>query len=223
LNPDQRARHFYAALWCFLFQIVILSLVFYETVIFPTDYELKVYSLTVYVAQFMAGLLVHLDLVMHVKEAITKIKYINNNPEEFISIGVPLLTCGFQLVASLYNEFINMLMLTTRTSVEYCITHFIAFEVIAAIGNIYVENLQDFPLKHETHHTPLKNMNRSQNIDWSTRTFTHKVLRVVYKILRCFFCSIYYYFVSYLIIIIPFLVNLTSYTKESHGSLALHR
>lgn len=95
LNADTRARYFYAATWVFITQIVLLSLVYYETVVFPTDYKLEVYSLTVYLAQFMSGLLVHLDLVAHVKESIAKIKYLNNNYQDFNAIGVPLTTCFY--------------------------------------------------------------------------------------------------------------------------------
>ena len=38
-------------------------------------------------------------------------------------------------------------MLATRSSVEYCITFFVAFHVLASIDNIYAESQVHFKLK----------------------------------------------------------------------------
>lgn len=113
-------------------------------------------------------------------------------------------------------------MLTTRTNVEYCITHFIAFEIVAHIGSIYVENLSDFALKHETHHHPLADMRRSSEIPFTERSFGHKILRIIYKCIKVFFNAFYYYFVSYMVILIPFIFNLSYIGKKlSHSGIYL--
>ncbi len=46
-----------------------------------------------------------------------------------------------------FAELTNLFMLATRTSVEYCITFFVAFHVLTAIDNIYAEGICDFELR----------------------------------------------------------------------------
>jgi hypothetical protein len=46
-----------------------------------------------------------------------------------------------------FAELTNLFMLATRSSVEYCITFFVAFHVLTAIDNIYAEGICDFELR----------------------------------------------------------------------------
>jgi hypothetical protein len=54
-------------------------------------------------------------------------------------------------------EVLNLYMLTFQHTIEHCIMHFVAFEVIVELGNIYFESLMNNKLTSIVHHPPRLN------------------------------------------------------------------
>jgi len=77
--------------------------------------------------------------------------YLNTHPEKFSNHVIPFSVGLMQSFGGLIAEFLNIFMLATRTTAEYCITFFVAFHVLVAIDNIYAEALADFPMKKSLH------------------------------------------------------------------------
>ena len=77
-----------------------------------------------------------------------------------------------------------------------CIIHFVALEVIIDISNMYYESLKSNFLKEILHHPP-KTMVCGVDIQFSKRTMFHKIARIIYKILRCFYVGVIFYFVPF--------------------------
>jgi hypothetical protein len=75
------------------------------------------------------------------------IHYLNTHPEKFSSTWIPFINAFMQFFGGFVAEFTNLFMLAMRTSVEMCITFFVAFHVLTAIDNIYAEGMSDLHLK----------------------------------------------------------------------------
>lgn len=74
------------------------------------------------------------------------IHYLNTHPDEFDCTTTPFVIATMQMLGGIMAELTNLLMLSTRTSVEQCISLFVAFHVLTAIDNIYAEGVADFHL-----------------------------------------------------------------------------
>jgi len=105
------------------------------------------------------------------------------------------------LWANFFNEIINIMILVTRQDVESCIAHYIAFELISRIANIFLENVGIFPLK-EAIEKPLHR--RYAPIPFKKRSLWGKFVRCLYKFLHFFYASVYYYFTPFAVVLIPF-------------------
>ena len=87
-------------------------------------------------------------------------------------------------------------MLAYQQTITHSLIHFVALEVIIEFPKLYFEALVNGHLKQLLHH-PAKVFKRGNEIDFWERTSFHKVARVLYKILRCFYVSVIYYFIPY--------------------------
>jgi len=73
-----------------------------------------------------------------------------------------------QLSSGFIAELINFLMLSSRTSVEWCITFFVAFRVLVNVDNIYYEAMPETHLKEEVN-KPLIVYRKSKDLPWNKR------------------------------------------------------
>lgn len=96
-------------------------------------------------------------------------------------------------------------MLATRSSVEMCITFFVAFHVLCAIDNIYAEGISDFKLM-EAVEEPLVYKRNPKDIKFKTRDGKQKLIRIIYKSMLLFYNSVYYYFIPFLVNFVPYFV-----------------
>jgi len=132
------------------------------------------------------------------------LNYLNTHPEEFRSVFYPYLIAMMQCTGGFIAELTNLFMLSTRVTVEYCITFFVAFHVLAEIDNIYAEAMADFELK-ETIEEPLKFKQSPGEIGWKRRSFFNKLIRLQCIILNVLYASFYYYFLPFLVNFVPYL------------------
>lgn len=116
-------------------------------VIDDEDLEFATPTVYVFACRFICSLLLHMELFEDVKQGQAMLLYLNLHTDEFDSTIIPYFIATMQHSAGLLAESANILMLATRSSVEYCITFFVAFHVLASIDNIYAEGLVHFKLK----------------------------------------------------------------------------
>jgi len=100
-------------------------------------------------------------------------------------------------------EITNLFMLSTRTTVEYCIMYFVAFHVLTAIDNIYAEGVCDFALLHAVKE-PLKFKTLPRDVMWSTRTWKNKIMYVGLRIVQFLYNCGYYYYLPFIVNFIPY-------------------
>lgn len=94
-------------------------------------------------------------------------------------------------------------MLATRSSVEVCITFFVAFHVLCTIDNIYAEGVCDYALM-EALHEPLVFTKKPHNMPFKERDTNQKMLRLVLKGVRFMYNTVYYYYMPYVVNFVPY-------------------
>lgn len=112
---------------------------------------------------------------------------------------IALMQCSGGFLA----ECTNLFMLSTRSSIEYCITFFVAFHVLCAIDNIYAEGISTLELI-EAVEKPLLYAANATEMDFWKRGCMNKVQRLVWKVLNFLYNSVYYYYTPFLVNFIPY-------------------
>ena len=166
---------------------------------FSTDY-------TVLHVKFPCAVALHLCLYPEVMSGMTIMKFSNNQPELFENNGSQIaFFIGFmQYLTAVFCECINLYMLTYQHSVEHCLIHFVALEVIMELPKMYFEALADSAIKEVVHHYHPKRKNRGQDIKFTERTCFHRFARVIYKILRTIYVAVIFYFAPFVVIFLNF-------------------
>jgi len=198
-----QGRNFYACLWIFLVQMSLIGLIFKTVVLDQEKFLIYTPNVEVYIARFLASLLLHMELIEDVKQGLTMLHYMNNHPDQFSNTVIPFWIALMQSTGGFIAELTNLFMLSTRVSVEYCITFFVAFHVLVAVDNIYAESLSDFPLKEAVEH-PLHFENKK--IAFKDRSTGQKFVRVLYVVLNGLYNSVYYYFTPFAVNFVPYFV-----------------
>ena len=145
-------------------------------------------------------MLLHIELCNEVKQAIFMLKYLNDYPEKFTKTFPPLLIAMMQLTSGIFSEVVNIVMLATRHDVIHCLEHFVAFEILTHIDDLYAEALPHFPLKDAIH----KPLYYEAKLTFNERSFAQKIVRVFYKTVIVVYQSVYYYFTPFLILYLPY-------------------
>ena len=127
--------------------------------------------------------------------------YLNLHTDEFDSTVIPYSIATMQYAAGLLAESANIFMLATRSSVEYCITFFVAFHVLASIDNIYAESQVHFKLK-EAVEKPLE-FKRDSKPYSENKTRVDKAIAFQLQAQGLFY-TVYYYFTPFVVNFIPY-------------------
>lgn len=121
-------------------------------------------------------------------------------------------------------EGINLFMLTFQHTIQHCIIHFVAFEVIIELSKMYYESLMNNKLVQIVHHppklTPEQVGDTKAPRPFKERTCFHKMARIIYKIIRSWYISVNFYFLPYFVIYWQFLVKVDP--NAHHGGGAHH-
>jgi len=83
LSAQTQGRNFYACLWIFLVQMMLVALIF-KSVAFDVDHFL-IYTPTahVYLCRFICTILLHIELIEDVKQGLLMLDFLNTHPELF--------------------------------------------------------------------------------------------------------------------------------------------
>lgn len=130
------------------------------------------------------------------------IKYLSQNPDKFTAPYAALLVALMQLCGGLFAEICNLLVLTQRHNAIHCLEHFVAFEILTHVDNIYCHALPHFPLKEE-----LKNPIHitSSKETFKEKTTKNKIIYLLEMVLFWFYTLIFYYFTPFWVGAIPYL------------------
>ena len=140
--------------------------------------------------------------------------YVLCHPDEFIETSIPFMVGLIQFTGGLAGESTNMFMMATRGTIDSCITFFVAFHVLNAIDNIYVESVTEFKILHECH-KPLKIKRKHKEIKFNSRTPKEKFFYFILWIITFFFNVVYYYFFPFIVNFLPYIAPNNLSTKEA--------
>ena len=116
----------------------------------------KVYSYETFLSQFVAATLLHMELIREIQQGVNMIKYLAQNTEKFDKPVIPLIVALMQMTGGLFAEVCNLLVLTQRHDPIHCLEHFVAFEILTSVDNIYFAALPNFPFKDQLAHVHLQ-------------------------------------------------------------------
>ena len=148
IGKDLQAHLLFNVTMVFVFQNTMLSCMLWSMI----DNVNGEYSQH-FTAQFIVLLVkypctvaLHLFLFPEVQTGMKIMRFANNQPHLFTGTGAEIsFAIGFmQVVTSVYCEGINLYLLTFQHTVEHCIIHFVALEVIMEIPKLYFEALTDY-------------------------------------------------------------------------------
>ena len=154
-----------------------------------------------HIAQFLACALLHIELVTDVHQAVMMLKYVSDHEEEFTNSFMPMCIALMQLTTNFAAEIVNIIVLLTRHDALNCLEHFVAFEMLTKIDNIYYRSLPFLPIMKEIK-IPLSMTKLGKK--WAERTSKSVFIKLVYKCNMLFYELFYYYLTPFSIIVIPF-------------------
>lgn len=80
-------------------------------------------------------------LYPEVKKGMQIMKYCNNHEHLFQEAYMPFLIGFMQYFTSLFATVVNVYMLAYQHTIEHCIIHFVALEVVVELPKIYFESM----------------------------------------------------------------------------------
>ena len=118
------------------------------------DYVITVTGRPTLAVKFPCAIALHFYLFPEVEKGMKIMKFANNNPELFDKNGSQLayLIGLVQLLLAIYTEFVNIYLLSYQHTVDHCIIHFVALEVIMELAELYLESLSDEGTTEVLHH-----------------------------------------------------------------------
>lgn len=129
-------------------------------------------------------------------------KYLANHHDAFSGILGPLLIATMQFMGAFFTEIINILVICSLPTIMEIIMNFIALGAISEIDNYYLASLSICPLKCALEE-PLVVTRKSSQL--KGRPWKPMMVHVIYRALRVFQVSFYYYFTPFLAVIFTYL------------------
>lgn len=131
-------------------------------------------------------------------------KYLANHHEDFSETMGPFQIAVMQFIGAFFTEIINILVICSCPTIMDVIMNFIALGAISEIDNYYLASLPVCTLK-DALEVPLEVKRKSGDI--KHRPCKPKFVRIVYRTLRIFQVSFYYYFTPFLAVILTYLAG----------------
>lgn len=221
------------AILTYLFQMTLVVLIFYELRHNPTYYKV-IYCIVerpIMFGRFVCTVILHLSLTDDVSLGLKMMKYAVNHPFKFNSCAMAWF-CGFmQMTSTLGVELSNIGVILGANDTISIVFNFIAVAIIAEFDNYVFDSLTAEPLKCIVEkrftvpafpiiHTSSKKCNPEEvgrikdpqgkryrlKISMNERSWTNITMFIVYKILRAFYVSMFYYFLPFTTIILSTLL-----------------
>merc|ERR1712046_175646 len=95
-------------------------------------------------------------------------------------------------------------MLAQQHSIEHCIIHFVALEVVSEIPKLYFESMKGDEKLFEVFEHPILITKRGRDFKWADRSCGNKIGRLIYKTFRCIYISVVFYMVPFAVILVNY-------------------
>ena len=102
-----------------------------------------------------------------------------------------------------------------------CIIHFVAMEVIVELTKLYLEALKDNHLEEVFHKHP-KIVQKGRDIKFSERSLFHKLARLLYKLTRCIYSSLVFYYAPFMVYFVLTFLSIAGGGEDSHEESGGH-
>ena len=157
---------------------------------------------TLLLVKFFASCALHLMLYPEVSRSMELMKYILNHYEKFTNPNAAISIAFTAHHINIMAEMLNMYILLYQHTVEHCIIHFVALEIIVEIPHYYITALINDKLKDELFKDfkHLTVYNRAAEIPWNTRSRPNQFGRICYKFHRALYVCIIFYFQPFIVI-----------------------
>lgn len=181
--------------------------------------------------RFICGTILHLSLVDEVTKGLQNLKFSLNHPYLFQSYTTACVVTFLQTLSVICVEVVNIEIILTSLTPTDIVYNFIALAVIAEFDDFVYESLRSESMKKlveaeitekilVVRHTTSKKCKewekstvedehgnlRPLKVSWSDRTCGNKCFYCVYKGLRMFYVSLYFYFIPFSTIILTCII-----------------
>lgn len=153
----------------------------------------------------------HLEVEDDVRQGLRMMKYLINHNNDFANPFYAFVVAFLQATTGIAAEVFCILFLCSLQDAINIIWRYVAYGFISRIDNIYAESLDtDHKMHGETDPFVVKRNGRDIDKPDSKykRALANKIGRVIYKTMRILYTSFIFYFLPYLALFIPQLVNL---------------
>jgi hypothetical protein len=182
-------------------------------------------------ARFICGSILHLSLIDEVTNGLSYMKYALNHPYKFQSYSLAFQVGFMQFSSTLLTEITNLIVLCAVNDAVNIIFNFTAIAIVAEFDNFVFESMKNESFKELIEekftkkvliikHTTSKKCKphelsdekdeygefRPLKVSFKDRETMNKVFFVVYKILKGFYVSFYFYFIPFTVILISAIV-----------------
>ena len=183
--------------------------------------------------RFICATILHLSLLDETFTALLLMKFGANHSYLFSNVNLAFICSCFQFIMTLSVEIVNIALICTGVDAINIVLNFIALAIIAEFDNFIFNSLRSefikkftdsevskkiLRIRHTTSTscgveelTDIKDENnnfRPLRIQFSSRTCLNKFLYVYYKMLRCLYVSLYFYFMPFLVIFASIIIPL---------------
>ena len=157
-------------------------------------------------------MIMNLQTEPYIRFGLNMMKYANNHPEEFSVPGLAALIGFMYCGVSLLISFSCIIKICNQSTVMDTLKSFVPYAAVAFVPNfVFMALPLGHPIKSGVQDLTIKN--RRRNIE--KRDALGWMWRCIYKTLRIFYCSFWFYFNTVLPIILPFVM----YTVPSHPGI----
>lgn len=139
-------------------------------------------------------------LCPEVAKGMELMKFANNHPDDFVQYGseIAYLIGLAQAAIAATAEVICVTLLVNQKDVGECIVYFLALKVLIEVSKFYFESLLHVKFVDVVNHAPAITK-RSVDTEFSGRSAFHKVARILFKVARGLFVSVFYYYYPFFV------------------------
>lgn len=158
IGPDKRAQLYHSALAIQANVVAMILCVFYA--IYTNEGNrynpMFAHNFPLFYVKIACVMALHFVIYPEVSKGLNIMKLANQHPDMFVENGsnVSYILGFIQVLTAMVTEGVNLYMLAFQHTIQHCIIHFVAFEVIIELSNMYYESLMNNILKEVVEHPP---------------------------------------------------------------------
>ena len=203
LSPSDVWNAYHAALfvagvqWAMIFFVVFMMATYPNfEIVFPAD-------LATMAARFICTILMHLQVESDIRQGLRMMKYSVNHSEDFSGPFNAFLIGFLQMVGGLAAEIACIFYLSSINTPMDVIIRFIAMGSIAKVDDFYASALpDDNRIKGKS--SPMTVKFHRRGIQAKQTSMAYWLGRIVFKFFRILYASFIFYFMPYLILVLPY-------------------